>query len=116
MKPLYHPSVNDMTVEGILYALSDPVRAKILADIARADCPQSCSVFLSVQDMTIPKSTLSKHFKILREAGLIRSVRKGVELHNSSRCAEIKPRFGTMIQEILKTYEAQHHTTKTSRG
>lgn len=108
MKPLYHPSVADMTVEGILYALSDPVRAKILADIARADCPQSCSVFLSVQNSDIPKSTLSKHFKILREAGLIRSVRKGVELHNSSRCADIKERFGPMVEAILATYEHQY--------
>jgi DNA-binding transcriptional ArsR family regulator len=107
MKPLYHPSVNDMTVEGILYALCDPVRAKILADIARAECPQSCSVFLNVQNLDIPKSTLSKHFTILREAGLIRSVRKGVELQNSSRCAEIKEHFGSMVTEILKGYEMQ---------
>jgi hypothetical protein len=75
MAPLYHPSIDAITVEGILYALSDPVRAQILANIARAQCPQSCSAFLKVQDMVLPKSTLSKHFRILREAGLIRSVR-----------------------------------------
>jgi DNA-binding transcriptional ArsR family regulator len=106
MKPLYHPSVQDMSVEGVLYALSDPVRAQILSDIARAECAQSCSVFLKVQNTDLPKSTLSKHFKILREAGLIRSVRKGVELHNTSRCAEIKDRFGPMVNEILKAYQA----------
>lgn len=115
MKPLYHPSVNDMTVEGILYALSDPVRAKILADIARAECPQSCSMFLQVQDVKLPKSTLSKHFTILREAGLIRSVRKGVELHNTSRCAEIRERFGPMVIEILKTYETQIKKKKLNK-
>lgn len=107
MKPLYHPSVQDMTVEGILYALADPVRAQILAEIAAADCPQSCSMFLKVHNKKLPKSTLSKHFKILREAGLIRSTRHGVELHNASRCAEIKDRFGGMVSEILKTYHKQ---------
>lgn len=112
MKPLYHPSVADMTVEGILYALSDPVRAKILADIARAECPQSCSMFLQMQDVTLPKSTLSKHFSILREAGLIRSVRKGVELQNTSRCSEIKERFGPMVTEILEGYHHQFAARK----
>jgi DNA-binding transcriptional ArsR family regulator len=105
MRPLYHPSVKDMTVEGVLYALANPVRAQILANIARAECPQSCSVFLKMQDIDLPKATLSKHFKVLREAGLIRSVRKGVELQNTSRCAEIKDRFGPMVNEILKAYE-----------
>lgn len=105
MRPLYHPSVQEITVEGILYALGDPVRAKILADIARSECPQNCSTFLKMQDANLPKSTLSKHFKILRDAGLIRSVRKGVELHNTSRCSEIKDRFGPMVREILQAYE-----------
>ena len=39
-----------------------------------------------VREKAIPKSTLSQHFKILREAGLIRSVRKGVELKNEANC------------------------------
>ncbi len=32
-------------------------------------------------------------FKILREAGLIHSERKGVELKNSSRCSELKKKY-----------------------
>jgi len=34
MRPLFHPSIEDVTVEGILHALSDPVRVAIFADIA----------------------------------------------------------------------------------
>jgi DNA-binding transcriptional ArsR family regulator len=56
----------------------------------------------------LPKSTLSQHFKILREAGLIRSERKGVELQNSPRCDELRPRFGPMIEAILHAYAAQN--------
>jgi len=40
----------------------------------------------------------------MREAGLIRSVRKGVELQNQTRCAELKTRFGRMISAILHAY------------
>ncbi len=73
MRPLFHPSIEEVTVEGILHALSDPVRVAMYADIVAQECPQSCSNFLTVSDKAIPKSTLSQHFKILREAGLIRS-------------------------------------------
>src|ERR1700693_117970 len=73
MRPLIHPSIDEVTVEGILHALSDPVRVAMYADIVAQECPQNCSNFLTVSDQAIPKSTLSQHFKILREAGLIRS-------------------------------------------
>ncbi len=107
MRPLLHPSVDDISVEGILHALSDPVRASILAKIVRADCAKTCSAFLEVSDRPIPKSTLSQHFKALREAGLIRSERKGVELHNTSRCQELAPRFGSLISAILAAHLTQ---------
>ncbi len=107
MRPLHHPSADDITVEGILYALSDPVRIQIYMDIARADCPQTCSAFLTVRDKTLPKSTLSQHFKVLREAGLIRSERCGVEMRNVTRCAELKDRFGPLVMSILDAYQLQ---------
>lgn len=97
-----------MTVEGILYALSDPIRVRIFAAIVKAECPKTCSNFLKINDTPLPKSTLSHHFKILREAGLIRSVRKGVEIHNVTRCAEIKERFGEMINAIVAAYANQN--------
>ena len=106
MKPLHHPSVAEVTVSGILHALSDPVRVRIFAGLDRAGCPQICSAFLECDKGTLPKSTLSQHFRILREAGLIRSERKGVEMHNTTRCAELKEKFGPLIREILAAYGA----------
>jgi DNA-binding transcriptional ArsR family regulator len=104
MRPLHHPALADITVESILHALSDPVRARIYAEIAHSDCSRICSNFLQLADRELPKSTLSQHFKILREAGLIRSERKGVEMHNTSRCAELRERFGNLISVILNAY------------
>jgi DNA-binding transcriptional ArsR family regulator len=99
--------MKDVSVEGILYALSDPVRAGIYAGIAKADCAMNCSTFLEMNNRTLPKSTLSQHFKVLREAGLIRSERKGVELHNTTRCEELNDRFGDLLPSILKAYLGQ---------
>jgi DNA-binding transcriptional ArsR family regulator len=107
MRPLFHPAIGDITVEAILHALSDPVRVAIYADIVRSNCPQTCSSFLQVSHKTIPKSTLSQHFRALREAGLIRGERRGVEMHNTSRCAEIERRFPGLIMAIVKAHNAQ---------
>ena len=107
MRPLYHPAPDDVTVEGLIYALSDPVRVQIYAQIAAADCPKTCSNFLVIDNRKLPKSTLSQHFKVLREAGLIRSERKGVEMHNTTRCKELQPRFGAMLGAIIDAYKVQ---------
>jgi DNA-binding transcriptional ArsR family regulator len=94
-------------VEGILHVLSDPVRAAIYAELARSDGAQTCSNFLRVSDRSIPKSTLSQHFQALREAGLVRSERRGVQMHNTTRCAEIQQRFPGLIAAILNAHNVQ---------
>jgi DNA-binding transcriptional ArsR family regulator len=107
MRPLFHPSVEEITVEGILHALSDPVRVAIYADIVSQERSQNCSTFLTVSDKTIPKSTLSQHFRELREAGLIRGERRGVEVHNTSRCVELEQRFPGLIRAIVNAHAIQ---------
>ncbi len=107
MKPLIHPSIDTITVEGILHALSDPVRVAIYADMAGAGCAQTCSTFLQVVDRSIPKSTLSQHFRTLREAGLIRSERQGVEMLNTTRCGEIEQRFPGLLPAIMHAHRVQ---------
>jgi DNA-binding transcriptional ArsR family regulator len=107
MRPLFHPSVEDVTVEAILHALSDPVRVAIFTQIVGSDCSRNCSNFLNVSEKTIPKSTLSLHFKALREAGLIWGERRGVEMHNTSRCSEVNRRFPGLIAAIVNAHKAQ---------
>src|SRR5580700_11323420 len=107
MRPLFHPSMDDVTVEAILHALSDPVRVAIFADIAGSDCSQNCSTFLHVSEKVIPKSSLSQHFKVLREAVLIRGERRGVEMHNTSRCADIEKRFPGLLRAIVNAHAIQ---------
>src|ERR1041384_6739467 len=107
MRPLMHPALEDITVEGILHALSDPVRLRIFTEIATSDCSQTCTSLATVGERTIPKSTLSQHFKALREAGLIRSERRGTEMQNVSRCDEIETRFPGLIQAIMNAHRVQ---------
>lgn len=107
MRPLYHPTIEEITVQGILHALSDPVRVRIFAQLAQSDCAKSCTTFQFNDGKLLAKSSLSQHFKILREAGLVKSERMGVELKNHTRCAELKEKFGPMVGEIIKAYQNQ---------
>ena len=116
MRPLFHPSIEDVTVEAIIHALSDPVRVAIFAQIAAAECSQTCSNFLNISEKTIPKSTLSQHFKALSEAGLIRGERQGIEMHNTSRCAEIDKRFPGLISAIVKAHNIQQAEQGQNNG
>ena len=107
MRPLFHPSIDDITVEGILHALSDPVRVTIYKEIACAECTTNCTQFINIGGKMIPKSTLSMHFKALRDAGLILGERQGVEMHNTSREAEIDQRFPGLVAAIVNAHTIQ---------
>lgn len=122
MRPLVHPAVEDITVEAVLHALSDPVRVAIYAEIVQQECAANCSTFQHVLAGPIPKSTLSQHIRILRDAGLIRSEHRGVEVLNSSRCAEVDARFPGLLGSIVSAYGVQmsnvkrHAKKKTKRN
>jgi DNA-binding transcriptional ArsR family regulator len=113
MRPLFHPAIEDLRPEAILHALSDPVRVAIFAEISGAGCVDTCSAFATVGDRAIPKSSLSHHIKILREAGLIRCERHGVEMRNHSRCAEVDKRFPGLLATILNAYTRAASKPKT---
>ena len=115
MRPLFHPTLDQVTVEGILHALADPTRVAIFGEIASATLPKTCSTFLTIRDRDIPKSTLSQHFKVLRDAGLIHSERQGVEMRNTSRCQELDKRFPGLIAAILGAHMREQGVAKPKR-
>jgi DNA-binding transcriptional ArsR family regulator len=101
MTHFVHPAKEEISLAGVLGALSDPMRLKILRKLlARRDGCLSCSEAAPCPDMA--KSTLSHHFRILRDAGLIRTTKQGVENRNSVRLAEVNERFPGLLKAILK--------------
>lgn len=107
MRPLYHPPVDEITVQGILHALADPVRVRILMELLSTDSSLNCTTFLHLHPAPLPKSTLSKHMSVLREAGLIQSERRGVELHNRVRLHDTIVKFGRLVDAILNAYKLE---------
>lgn len=101
MRVLVHPPIDDITLQAVLYALADPLRLAIFADLVNADQPQACAIYLTLNGTTVPKSTLSQHFRILREHGLIRSERRGVEMLSTARKDELDAKFPGLIDSVL---------------
>jgi len=48
------------------------------------------------------KSTLSRHFRVLRDAGPIRTTKQGVENLNCVRWDEVNARFPGLLKAIMK--------------
>jgi len=112
-KVFTHPDAKDVTIDGILHALSDGVRRDILFKLMGCDkehglnCSESCE--------GLSPSTISFHHKILREAGLIRSEKKGVEVINQARKAEIDARFPGLLHSIFMGHKTTKQKTQTGK-
>jgi DNA-binding transcriptional ArsR family regulator len=93
MVQFVHPPRSEISLAGVLGALADPMRLRIVKSLAaQSDC-------MSCTDMA--KSTLSNHFRILREAGLIRTSKQGVQHRNVLREEDINARFPKLLKMIL---------------
>src|SRR5438045_9060445 len=64
---LYHPSRDDLELAAVLHALRDPQRLRIVQALAEDPEPRRCGTF----DLNVTKSTMTHHFRILREAGIV---------------------------------------------
>lgn len=97
MRAYTHPSPDNLTLERLLYALSDPVRLEIvryLAGTAEASCGEL--------DGGRPKSSMSHHFRVLREAGLVYTRNVGTTHMNSLRSDILDERFPGLLACVLR--------------
>ncbi|MET7459663.1 ArsR family transcriptional regulator [Nonomuraea sp. NPDC005501] len=97
-EPLPEPALHDLRLEVVLGALSDPLRLrivrKLLLERERFDHP--CGWF----GLDRPKSSLSHHFKALREAGIIRQRQYGLERRSHVRTADLEARFPGLLDLV----------------
>lgn len=105
MRPFLHPRSEEISLQGVLNALADPERLALFRRICSSEAsPVSC-VRCAPSDM--PKSSLSRHVQILREAGLVRSERRGSEVINLSRASEVETRFPSLLESILAAQDQE---------
>ncbi|MFD1123609.1 ArsR/SmtB family transcription factor [Methylophilus flavus] len=98
MRKIKHPSLEQVELTDIMYALSDPTRLEIVGRLANAGRKMTCGEF----DLNRPKSSMSHHFKILRAAGLVETLIEGTEHLNALRVEEIEQKFPGVLQSVLR--------------
>src|ERR1700722_11592277 len=100
-----HPCCAELELSAVLHALSDPVRLRIVAELARGDEECTCGSI----DLPVTKSTCTHHFKVLREAGVIKQRQQGTTRMNTLRRVDLDARFPGLLDTIL-------HAARTSAG
>ena len=96
MRVFYHPSREDITLPTVLYALSDPIRLEIVALLAGGG-ESTCDVL----SCNLPKSTVSHHYKVLREAGVIRKRVAGTKHYFSLRRDDLDALFPGLLDAVV---------------
>jgi DNA-binding transcriptional ArsR family regulator len=97
MRPFYHPQSEDISLVGVFYALGDPVRLQIvqrLAEVGELTC--------SDLDCAVAKSTMSHHFKILRESGLVFTRKEGTQHINTLRVDDLDRLYPGLLAVVLR--------------
>ncbi len=92
-----HPDRDAIELAGVLHALSDPMRLRIVGELASGE-ERTCKSF----DLPIVKSTCTHHFKVLREAGVIRQRVVGTTRVNSLRREDLNARFPGLLDAVLQ--------------
>lgn len=96
MRAFNHPPVAELTLERLLHALSDPTRLEIVRHLARVEAA-TCGEL----DAGRPKSSMSHHFRILRDSGLVHTRPEGTVHQNTLRRGDLEARFPGLLQVVL---------------
>jgi DNA-binding transcriptional ArsR family regulator len=99
---LSHPATSEIELGTVLHALSDEVRLSIVLAVAdNAECA------MGGIDVPVSKSTCTHHFKVLRDAGIIRQRQVGTARLNSLREEELNERFPGLLDSVLGAARAR---------
>ncbi|MEU2786488.1 helix-turn-helix transcriptional regulator [Streptomyces sp. NPDC007110] len=96
-RDLPHPAREEIRLEGVLHALSDPMRLRIVRELAAVGQELSCSHF----DLPVTKSTTTHHFRVLRESGVIRQIYRGTAKMNGLRTDDLDGLFPGLLDALL---------------
>lgn len=111
MRTLHHPRSDELSLPEVLHALSDPVRLEIVRSLAE-NSEQSCSSLTT----SVSKSTLSHHFKVLREAGITHTRANGTQRFVSLRVEDLDRRFPGLLNAVLRASKAGSGTSVDASG
>jgi DNA-binding transcriptional ArsR family regulator len=98
MRNIKHPLIEHIELADIMYAFSDSTRIDIVRQLGESSRPMTCGEL----GLGRPKSSMSHHFKILREAGIIETTVEGKGHFNLLRLKELNIKFPNLLNTLLE--------------
>ncbi|MCX4552579.1 helix-turn-helix domain-containing protein [Streptomyces sp. NBC_01387] len=102
-RALAHPGRDEICLEGVLHALADPMRMRIVRELAADAGELACSRFA----LPVTKSTSTHHFRVLRECGVIRQIYRGTAKMSVLREDDLGALFPGLLDAILAAADAE---------
>ncbi|MFB6947394.1 ArsR/SmtB family transcription factor [Streptomyces sp. NPDC060286] len=102
-RALDHPTRDEIRIETVLRALSDPMRLRVVRELAVADSELTCSRF----DLPVSKSTSTHHFRVLRESGIVQQFYRGTAKMNGLRRDDLEALFPGLLDTVLDAANRQ---------
>jgi DNA-binding transcriptional ArsR family regulator len=103
MRVIPHPDLEQLHLTDVLHALSDPVRLEIVR-LLGIHQELSCGRL----EVSVSKSTLTHHLRVLRDAGLTYTRSEGVQRLVSLRRDEVEVRFPGLLACVLAQAQPQN--------
>ncbi|MFE7706663.1 ArsR/SmtB family transcription factor [Streptomyces sp. NPDC057486] len=100
---LAHPAREEIRIEAVLHALSDPMRLQVVRELAAADDELTCSRI----ELPVSKSTTTHHFRVLRESGIVSQTYRGTAKMNGLRRDDLDTLFPGLLDAILAAANQQ---------
>ncbi|MFI6576168.1 ArsR/SmtB family transcription factor [Nocardiopsis sp. NPDC050513] len=96
MAVTHHPAAGEIELVDVLAALGHPVRMGIVRELASGE-ERFCGEIMP----DVPKSSMTHHWRALRESGVIRQRRDGRRLYLALRRADLEARFPGLLDLVL---------------
>jgi DNA-binding transcriptional ArsR family regulator len=105
---LTHPGQDAVDLTAVLSALAEPVRLTIVRTVATLGTQRgmACLEVWEKSGLTATKSTMSHHYKVLREAGLVVMWWVGAKKHVRLRRELMDVRWPGLLDAILADRKA----------
>jgi DNA-binding transcriptional ArsR family regulator len=98
MGELWHPATERIELSEVMHALADPARLEIVARLAATGGANCASVGSGIE---LHKSTMSHHYRVLREAGVTRTTQEGRARVVRLRRDDLDARFPGLLDSVL---------------
>ena len=103
MAPLHHPKPEEIELVDVLNALGHPIRLEVVRKLAGVSGECVCGEIMP----SVPKSTMTGHWRVLRESGVMWERPEGRTNMMRLRRDDLDARFPGLLDSVLAEASAR---------